>query len=186
MITTLLLAAAEAEHHAAAAPPPPTKVEVIPLVTTILVFLIFFSILAAKVWPKITAGLDDRDRKIRKEIESAEQAREQANAALAEYEQSLAEARKEAAAMITKAKADAKTAADDLRKRNEADLTEMKQTATREIEAAKQAAITELHAQASTLAVSIAGKILSREITADDQQRLVEESLRELANINGN
>ena len=51
-----------------------------------------------------------------------------------------------------------------------------------EIDAAKKAAIGELHAQASTLAVAIAGKILDREISAVDQQALVNETLAEMAN----
>jgi len=163
----------------------PVSVQIAPLITTLVVFVVFFLILAKTVWPKITAGLDDRDRKIREEIESAEEAREQAKAALAEYESSLASARKEAAEMIAHAKSDAKAAADELKRRNEAELVELKQSANREIDAAKQAAINELHAEATTLAVAVAGKIIGREITAEDQQRLVEESLRELARSAG-
>jgi len=164
----------------------PIAVQIVPLVTTIVVFIVFFLILAKTVWPKITAGLDDRDRKIREEIEAAEEARAKAEAAQAEYKESLASARKEAAEMITQAKSDAKAAAEELKRRNEADLTEQKLSASREIDAAKQAAISELHAEATTLAVTIAAKVIGREITAEDQQRLVEESLRELARASGN
>jgi len=38
-----------------------------------------------------------------------------------------------------------------------------------------------VHAQTASLATAIAGRILKREITPTDQQRLVDESLRELA-----
>ena len=152
----------------------------LPAVTALVVFLLAFGFLYVKVWPKIAQGLEDRENKIRHEIESAEQAREQAKAALAEYERSLASAREEANAMIVKAKADAKAAGEQLRARNEADLMEMKQRATREIDSAKAAAIGELHTQATMLATDIAGKILAREITAEDQQRLINESLDEL------
>jgi len=157
------------------------SIQFLPLITTIVVFVIAFLILKSKVWPRITAGLDERDNKIRGEIKAAEDAREQANAALREYEESLAAARKEASEMIAKAKASAKAAADELRQRNEDDLAEMKQRASKEIDAAKHAAINEIHAEAATLATQVAGKILQREINADDQQRLVEESLRELS-----
>jgi F-type H+-transporting ATPase subunit b len=152
----------------------------LPAVTTIVVFLLAFGLLYVKVWPKIIKGLDDRQNKIREEIESAQEAREQAKEALAEYERELAGAHREAGEMITKAKADAQAAAAELRSRNEAELVEMKQRATRDLQTAKRAAITELHAEAATLAAEIAGKILQREISADDQQRLVDESLQEL------
>ncbi len=152
----------------------------LPAVTALVVFLLAFGFLYMKVWPKIAQGLEDRENKIRQEIESAEQAREQAKAALAEYERSLASAREEANAMIVKAKADAKAAGEQLRARNEADLVELKLRATRDIDSAKAAAIGELHTQATMLAADIAGKILAREITAEDQQRLINESLDEL------
>jgi F-type H+-transporting ATPase subunit b len=168
----LLLAASEEGNVVA--------LELLPLITTIVVFAVAFFILKSKVWPRITAGLDERDNKIREEIKAAEEAREQATSALREYEASLAAARHEASEMIAKAKASAKAAGEELKKRNEEELSEMKQRATKEIESARQTAVAELHAQASALATQVAGKILQREINADDQRRLVEESLQEL------
>ena len=153
----------------------------LPAATSLVVFLVAFGFLYVKVWPKIIQGLDERDRKIRQEIQAAEDARRQAGEALAQYEESLADARKEAGQMIARAKAVATAAANELKTRNEAELANMKQRATREIESAKRAAIAELHAETATLAAQIAGKILKREISAADQQRLIDESLSELA-----
>ena len=152
-----------------------------PAVTTLVVFLVAFGFLYVKVWPKIIAGLEDRQNKIRQEIANAEKAREQANNALAEYEKELASARQEATELIAKARADAKAVAQELRDRNEAQLGEMKQRATRDLQSAKRAAINELHAETATLAAEIARKILKREISAEDQKRLVDESLEEMA-----
>jgi F-type H+-transporting ATPase subunit b len=153
----------------------------LPGVTALVVFAAAFVILAVFVWPKITKALDEREAKIRQEIEAAEQAREQAKAALAKYEQSLAHAREEANQMIAKAKADAKAVAEELRSRNQAEITEMKMRATREIDSAKHAALSALHTEASNLAVAIAGKILQREITPHDQKKMIDDSLHELA-----
>ena len=166
----------------------PTHAEVMalhwmPAVTTLVVFLLAFGFLYIKVWPKIIGGLEDRQNKIRQEISNAEKAREKATAALAEYEQELASARQEANELIAQARADAKAVASDLRERNEVELGEMKQRATRDLQNAKRAAIMELHTEAATLATEIAGKILKREISAADQQRLVDESLAELAGV---
>lgn len=158
---------------------------VIPFITAIVVFLIVLGIAATVIWPKILAGLDEREAKIRDEIRSAEEAREQAKGLLNEYEKNLAEARNEANQMIAKARNDAKAVAEELRSRNEAELTELKQRATQEIEAAKRNAVNEIYVEASNLATAIASKILEREVNAEDQQRLVEESLGELAAVNG-
>ncbi len=158
----------------------------LPGVTALVVFGIAFFVLAVFVWPKITKGLDDREAKIRHEIESAEQAREQAKAALTEYQKNLASAREEANAMISKAKADAKAAADEMRNRNQTEMTEMKQRAMREIDSAKHAAISSLHEEASNLAYVMAGKILGREILPSDQKRMLDESLHQLAKAGKN
>ncbi len=161
----------------------PMAFEWVSFVSSIVVFLIAFLILWRLVWPKITRALDERDRKILDEIQSAEEAREQAKAALFQYERELAGAREEASRMIQSAKADAKATAEELRKRSEQELTDMRGRATREIETAKQAALSEIHAEAATLATSIASRILQREISVDDQRRLVDESLERLSTV---
>ena len=157
--------------------------QLMPLITTLVVFAVAFYVLKDQVWPRITHGLDERDRKIREEIQAAEDAREQAKAALAEYHASLGEARREAAEMIAKARGDAAAAGAALRRSNEEQLVELKDRAQRDIAAAKQAAIIEIHAEATSLASVMAGKILQREVNVDDQQRLIDESLQELGHI---
>jgi|SoiMethySBSTD1v2_1073268.scaffolds.fasta_scaffold344904_3 F-type H+-transporting ATPase subunit b len=188
MSALLFILASEAAGHAApGAEPHVEHTELIqvnnllPAITALVVFLVAFGFLYLKVWPKIVGGLDARERKIRDEIAAAESARKAAEAAQAQYQADIAKAQEAAHQMIAKAKADAKAVADELRARNETDLAEMKTRATREIETAKQAAIGSLHAEASNLAVAIAGRILQREISPSDQQNLMDESIRELA-----
>ncbi len=52
--------------------------------------------------------------------------------------------------------------------------------AKQEISLTKQAALQELQGVAADLSVEVAGKILRRDLSASDQQRLVEESLAQL------
>ncbi|HWB18697.1 MAG TPA: F0F1 ATP synthase subunit B [Phycisphaerales bacterium] len=177
--------AAEHDVHAAVMPEGGAAA-LMPAITTLVVFCLLLIVLWRTVWPKITKGLDERAEKIRSEIAAAEQAREQAKSALAEYQQNLSRARDEANNMIAKAKADAKAAAEELRTQNQRELADMKQRATAEIESAKQAAIADLHAQAASLAAAAASKILKREITPRDQQSLVSEALADLASARRN
>ena len=176
MVAVLFIAAEGAAEHAEVM----DFANFIPGITTLLVFLLAFGFLGLKVWPRIVKGLDDRQNKILQEIRSAEESRQQAKAALAEYERNLANAREEANQMIAKARADAKAVAEELRSRNASELGEMKERATKDIQSAKENAILELHAQAAMLASAMASKILQREISPGDQQRLMEESLQQL------
>ena len=160
--------------------PNPLDFQVVPMITALLVFGTAFFILSKAVWPRIVKGLDDRDAKIRGEIQAAEEARKRADEALKEYERSLAQAKAEANALVEQTKAEQTRLAADLRTQAEAELTELREGARRNIEAAKRAAVAEIYQEASVLATAVAEKILQRELNDQDQARLVEETLAEI------
>jgi F-type H+-transporting ATPase subunit b len=159
----------------------PVSFQALPAITAFVVFGVVFVVLAKFVWPTIAKGLDDRNNKIVSEIKAAEDARAAAKAAQAEFEKSLASAREEAANMIKQARADAQRVADELKARNDQELAEKVARANADIEAARKSAVAELQAQSAALATEIAGKILRRQVNDQDNQRLVQESLKELA-----
>ena len=179
----LLAPAAPALAAADGESPNPVAFSLIPLFATLIMFGIVFFILSTKVWPVILKALNDREAKISKEINDAEAARKQAAAALDQYEKALAEARTEAAQMLESTKAEQMKMAAELKRKAEAEIAALKDSATRDIETAKRAAISEVYAQMSTTATSIASKIIQRELNADDQARLVEDSLAELGAV---
>lgn len=185
-ITLALPAIAFAQEHAAGAAHEEVgafatvKQGLYTSVTALVVFGIVFAVLATKVWPTITKALDERADKIKGEIEAAEAARAQAKAALEQYEKSLADARVEAQKEIDKARASAQAIAAEMKAKNDAEMQAAKAKMLGEIEAAKRLAISEIYAQASTLSTAVASKILSREINAGDQRRLVDDALTEL------
>lgn len=159
----------------------PVSFQVLPAVTAFVVFGIVFAVLAKFVWPTVSKGLDERNAKIVGEIKAAEEARAAAKAAQAEFERSLANARDEAANMIKQARADAQRVADELKAKNDQELAEKVARANADIEAARKAAVADMQAQSAALATEIAGKILRRQVNDQDNARLVQESLKELA-----
>jgi F-type H+-transporting ATPase subunit b len=171
---SLLLAAAEGGSN-------PVAFEILPAATAFAVFGVVFLALSVFVWPKVSKGLDDRNAKIVGEIKAAEEARAAAKKAQSDFERQLASAREESAAMIKQARADAQRVADELKARNEQELAERVSRANADIEAARKAAVAELHAQSAALATDIAARILRRQVNDQDNQRLVQESLQELA-----
>lgn len=151
-----------------------------PMIVSLIVFGLVFAVLSATAWPKIVKGLKDREEKIRSEIEAAEMAQQQAKAALQEYERNLAQARAEAQRMLDEAKSQQQAIAAELKAKSEVELNAMREKAKRDIETAKRAAIDEVYTHAASAAGAMAAKILKREIGAQDQQRLIQESLSEL------
>lgn len=159
---------------------------VAPAITALLVFGIVLYILSASVWPKIQGGLKDREDKIREEIASAEAARAAAKAALEEYEKSLSGARAEAQRMLEETKAQQSALAAELRAKSEAELTAMRQRAMSDIESARKAALAEIYQESVALAATMASKVLERQITIEDRERLINESLADLDKARAN
>ncbi len=172
-----------AAAHGEAAAPNPMNFSIVPYISALVVFGLAFFVLSRTAWPKIIKGLEDREEKIKGDIADAERTRKQAERALQEYEKALSEARGEAAKMLEEAKADQQKIAAELRARTESELNAMRESAKRDIEAAKKAAITDVYAHMADTATGIASKILQRELSADDQRQLVEDSLGQLAAV---
>lgn len=176
--------AADAYGEHAATPIAKPKEGIPAGITALVVFVIVFAILATAVWPKITAGLADRNNKIQGEIAAAEEARRQAKDALNEYERNLAEARAEAQKMLESTRAQQTALAAELKAKADVELNALREKAKAEIEAAKKQALSEIYTESVTIATAMAGKILQREVTVADQQRLMEESMAELKTAN--
>ena len=85
--------------------------------------------------------------------------------------------------MLNKATADAERLATNIRMQAQQESEEIKERATKDIEAAKNQAIREIYAQASDIATTVASKIIKRNLNAADQEALVRESLDQLQTI---
>ncbi len=146
----------------------------------ILVFITAFAVLATLVWPTIVKGLQDRENKIKDEIDAAEMARSQAKDALEQYQQSLAKAREQAQAEIDKARQQAQQISAELRAKADVELSAMREKAMKDIENAKRSAVSEVYEQSTQLATIMASKILQRNVQTEDGDRIFQESLRQL------
>lgn len=185
--STLAMAAQEAhEVHEEVGALSDAKQGAVAGITAIVVFLVVFFVLGWKVWPTITKALDERADKIKNEIEAAEMAQVQAKQALEQYEKNLADARAKAQKMLDDAMAQQQVLAADLRAKSEIELNAMRERARKDIEAAKRTALNEIYAEAANIGTEVATRILKREVTPRDQQRMVEESLTKLHGVNRN
>lgn len=149
-----------------------------------IVFLILVTILYKKAWGPILKGLQDRENKIKGDLESAEKASTEAAQTLDAYRKQLAEAQTEAGRVIEQARRDAEQVAAKLKAETESEIRQIKDRAQRDIAAAKEQAVNEIYAQTARLSTAIAGRILQREINPADQEQLVQASLAELTKVN--
>ncbi len=144
------------------------------------IFLVLVLILGKTAWPNVVAGLNARQKRIQTDIADAEAARVKAEASLVEYNKQLATAETQVRELLARAVADAERIATSIKMRAQEEVEASREKATAEIEAGKQQALAEIYEQTAALATSVAEKILRRQINADDQKSLVDESLRQL------
>ncbi len=180
--------AADTDHGHAEEKPEllrPASQSLILALTTLIVFVVLVALLGKTAWGPIAKGLQEREDKIRRDIEEAEAARARAEGTLRDYQAQLATAEQKVRELLAKATADAEQVAATLRARALQESQEIKDNATREIDSARRAAVRQVHEQAAVLSTRVAEKILRRNLNADDQRDLVAASLDQLETAKG-
>jgi len=145
---------------------------------TLIVFLGLLAVLTKFAWKPIMEGLDAREKSISDSIESAAKAKEEADSKLKQYEEKLAGAHDEAAAVLAEARQDGVTAKERILAEANEEAVRTRDRAMAEIESAKGAAITELAEASANSAVDLAGSIVGRSLKKDDHAKLIEDSLK--------
>ncbi len=153
-------------------------------VVAVVVFGLLLLVLGKFAWKPILAGLKTREEAIRNAVEGAAKAKSDAEIAGRELEAKMVEVQRQASQQLAQAKVDAQKLADSIKHQAEADSLALKDRTLKDIDAAKSQAISEINAHAADLGLAVARRILQRNVTVDDQNRLVEESLAEIARKN--
>ena len=164
-------------------PIPPSRDTMVSALWVLIIFLVMLAILYPTAWKNVLAGLKAREQRIRQDIAEAEAARVKAEATLKEYNAQLAAAEARVRDMLAKATADGEAIATGIRTRAQQEAEETRTRALRDIDAARDQAVAQVHEQAAVLATMVAEKILRRNLNADDQKDLVAQSLNELPTI---
>lgn len=154
-----------------------------PAIWTLVIFIAMLVILYPTAWKNVLAGLKKREEGIRTDIAQAETARAKAEATLKEYNVKLAAAEDSIREMLNKATADGEKLATSIRMKAQAEAEEIKDRATKDIEASKDAAIRDFREYAADIATNVAEKIIRRNLNAADQAELVRQSLDQLQTV---
>jgi F-type H+-transporting ATPase subunit b len=147
----------------------------------ILSFGILLWVLYKFALPPILETLEARERKIRETIDQAEQNRTASERKLKEYEAKLQIAGKEVETILAEAKQQAQRLLDENEQRLRAESQRIKEETSQEIERERRKAIQDIQNQTAELAILVAEKVIGRNLSNDDQQRLTQEALAAVA-----
>ncbi len=151
------------------------------LIIGAVAFLIVFGILAKVLMPRISKTLEERTDAIEGGLRRAEDAQAEAGRVLEQYRAQLSEARHEAARLREQAKEEAAQIVAQGRADGVAERQRIIESATAQIEADRQQAMTALRAEVGALAVELASRIVGESLADEARQtRMVDRFLAEI------
>ena len=146
---------------------------------TIVTFLVLLGLLAKFAWRPLLQALDTREKAIRKSLDDAQRAKQELEALNAESARIIAKARVDADGIISQSRADGDRLREELRTQARAEADRIVKTAERQIQLETTHALEQIRHEAVDLSVMIASKILQRNLTKEDNERLIDEALRQ-------
>ncbi|MBI1337486.1 MAG: F0F1 ATP synthase subunit B [Phycisphaera sp.] len=180
LATTATAYAADAEHGGEhSAEPSLFAGTIMQSVAAVIVFVLLFAVLYRLAWGPILKGLQDREGKIKADLEAAEKSNRDAAEKLKQLEAQLAAAQQKAAELIDEARKDAQKTASRIEEDARKEIDALRQRSTNEIKFAKETALNEIYQQAAVISTQIASRVLKREVKEEDHRQLVQEVLGE-------
>lgn len=168
--------AAGAEAHAAT----PFNINVGVIFWTLIVFGILLALLWRFAWPAILKSVEEREKKIQRQLDEAERNRAESARLLVEHRTLLTGATADAQDIIVKAKQVAEKEREALLARARQEQEDLLARARREIEDEKQKALLALRREAVDLAIAAATKLVEQQLDTEANRRLVTEYLASL------
>jgi F-type H+-transporting ATPase subunit b len=147
---------------------------------TIVTFLLLLGLLAKFAWRPLLQALDARQEAIRKSLDDAQTARQELERINQESARLLSEARVEADAIVSRSRSDADRLRTELRDQARAEAAGILKNAERQIQLETERARQQIRREAADLSVMIAEKLLRRNITKEDNEKLIAEALGQI------
>ncbi|EKO76463.1 MULTISPECIES: F0F1 ATP synthase subunit B [Leptospira] len=153
------------------------------VVWTLVTFLVVVLVLKKFAWDVILKALDERAQTVRNDIEKASELRSEAEALLKDYEARLDSAKDEANSIVAEAKSDALKLKNKLLEETNQEVKAQKDQALKEIELAKGKALEQLQTQLVEMTITVAGKVLEKQLKAEDYKAFIETELNKLGKL---
>jgi len=151
-----------------------------PEVWLLVAFSIFVGLLAKPLWTRITGGLDGRAERIQADLDEARQLREDAQAALANYQRKQRDAAKEAEEILKHAEEEAARLTADAEKNLAETLKRREALARDRIAQAEARAIEEVKDEAVEVALAATRALITERLDAAKAEQLIDDAVGEL------
>ncbi len=144
---------------------------------TILTFLLLLTVLAKFAWKPLLKMLKDREEMIRNSLDDAEKAQAELARLNAEGEEIINKARSEAQEILSQGKASASKMKEDTLNDAKEKAKSITDDAQKQIQVEKEKAIAEIKGEVVNLSLSVAEKLIKKNLSPEDNKALIDESL---------
>ena len=147
---------------------------------TIVTFLVLLALLTKFAWGPLLQALEGRRQTILKALDDAQQAKQELGRLQEESARMIKAARAEADQILAASRADGDRLREELRQKARDEAAGIVRNASKQIQMETDRALQQIRHEAIDLSVSIASKLLQRNISREDNERLIDEALRQV------
>ncbi|HZM63335.1 MAG TPA: F0F1 ATP synthase subunit B [Vicinamibacterales bacterium] len=149
-------------------------------VWTIITFLVLLVVFNKLAWQPLKGVLKTREELIRKSLDDAQQAKQELQRLNVESQKILTDARQQADKILSETRSDANRLRDELKQKAQTEAAGVLKNAQRQIEMETARALQQIRTEAVDLSVALASKLLERNLTREDNERLIEETFKQI------
>lgn len=124
--------------------------------------------------------LEQRENLIKDSLENAEKAREELDKLNVESEAIISKARSEAQSILSEGKAAADKIKEDTITKAKDEASKIREDAQHQIQVEKDKAISDIRKEVVDISISVAEKLINKNISEQDNNTLIEESLKKI------
>jgi F-type H+-transporting ATPase subunit b len=147
---------------------------------TIVTFLGLLWALKKLAWGPLLTALEARQNAIRQSLDDAQQAKGELERLNAESAKIIQQARVEAESIISQSRVDGDRLREEIRGKARTEADHIVKNAERQIQLETSRALEQIRREAVDLSVMIASKIIQRNLSKEDNERLIDEALKQV------
>ena len=147
---------------------------------TILTFLVLLGLLTKFAWRPLLQALDSRQALIKKSLDDAHEAKRELERLHQESGQILRQARLEAESIIAQSRSAAERVREETKQKAKGEAEIIVRNAERQIQLETGRALQQIRHEAADLSVMIASKLIQRNLSKEDNQRLIDQTIQQL------
>jgi F-type H+-transporting ATPase subunit b len=147
---------------------------------TIVTFLVLLALLAKFAWRPLLQALESRQESIRKSLDDAQKAKQELERLHVESAEIIRQSRVEADAIVSQSRSDAERLREEMKQKARAEADAIVKNAERQIQLETGRALQQIRREAVDLSVMIASKLIQRNLTKEDNEKLIDEALQQV------